>query len=101
VCYIDVGTLAKNSKGQKMARKRLNMQRKPLRTTQVSTEAETESANGLVYLRARYYNPALGVFPSLDPSEDQTDQPMSLNGYSWVEGNPVNDAVGEPIARCQ
>ncbi|MBE2267007.1 MAG: hypothetical protein IAE80_02160 [Anaerolinea sp.] len=42
------------------------------------------------YHRARYYNPALGVFPSLDPFEGIIARPMSLNGYSWVEGNTPN-----------
>jgi RHS repeat-associated protein len=46
--------------------------------------------NGLLYLRARYYNPALGTFLSLDPFEGTPDRPMSLNGYSYVGGNPVN-----------
>lgn len=38
--------------------------------------------NGLVYLRARYYDPALGVFPSLDPVENR-------NRYQYVNGNPI------------
>jgi RHS repeat-associated protein len=44
---------------------------------------ELSDANGLVYLRARYYSPALGVFPSLDPVEN-------LNRYQYVGANPVN-----------
>ncbi|MEO8612030.1 MAG: RHS repeat-associated core domain-containing protein [Chloroflexota bacterium] len=46
--------------------------------------------NGLLYLRARYYNPTAGVFTALDPFEGIEDEPMSLNGYSWVEGNVPN-----------
>ncbi|MBL8154343.1 MAG: RHS repeat-associated core domain-containing protein [Anaerolineae bacterium] len=51
---------------------------------------------GLTYLRARYLNSQLGVFPSLDPFEGMAGRPMSLNGYSWVEGNVVSgtDASG-------
>ncbi|MBL8161402.1 MAG: hypothetical protein JNJ61_05400 [Anaerolineae bacterium] len=30
---------------------------------------ELTDSNGLVYLRARYYSPALGVFASQDPFE--------------------------------
>ncbi|MBZ0277692.1 MAG: RHS repeat-associated core domain-containing protein [Anaerolineae bacterium] len=45
--------------------------------------------NGLLYLRARYYAPGLGVFTALDPFEGMAGRPMSLNGYSWVEGNPA------------
>ena len=44
----------------------------------------------LLYLRARYYNPSMGVFPSLDPFEGMHSRPMSLNGYMYVEGDPVN-----------
>lgn len=57
----------------------------------------TDSTTGMVYLRARDYNPTLGVFTSLDPFEGVSDRPMSLNGYSWVEGNVPNlsDPNGE------
>jgi RHS repeat-associated protein len=51
---------------------------------------ELADANGLLYLRARHYAPRLGAFPSLDPYEGSAARPMSLNGYSWVEGNAVN-----------
>jgi len=51
---------------------------------------EMTDANGLVYLRARYYDPNAGVFASLDPFEGVHNRPMSVNGYSWVEGNPIN-----------
>ncbi len=44
---------------------------------------EVTDASGLVYLRARYYLPALGVFPSLDPVEEG-------NRYGYVGGNVVN-----------
>ena len=50
---------------------------------------EQTDGNGQVYLRARYYTPSIGVFPSLDPFEGVMNRPMSLNGYSWVEGNPI------------
>lgn len=53
------------------------------------TGEQVESTD-LVYLRARYYNPALGVFPSLDPLEGNSSQPMSLNRYGYVAGNVVN-----------
>lgn len=55
----------------------------------------TDPITELVHLRARDYNPALGVFTALDPFEGLLDRPMSLNGYSWVEGNVPNGAVGE------
>jgi len=51
---------------------------------------EMTDDNGLVYLRARYYDPNAGVFASLDPFEGVHGRPMSMNGYSWVEGNVAN-----------
>ncbi len=45
---------------------------------------------------ARHYAPSLGIFPALDPFEGDPSRPMSLNGYSGVEGKVVNwtDASG-------
>ncbi len=51
---------------------------------------EPTDANGLVYLRARYYSPALGVFPNLDPVEGVMQQAMSLNRYGYTQWNPTN-----------
>ncbi|MBL8120714.1 MAG: RHS repeat-associated core domain-containing protein, partial [Anaerolineae bacterium] len=51
---------------------------------------EPPDSNGLLYLRARYYNPSAGVFTALDPFEGKPCDPMSLNGYSYVAGNPIN-----------
>jgi RHS repeat-associated protein len=51
---------------------------------------EPTDGNGLLHLRARYYAPNLGVFTALDPFEGKTCTSMSLNGYSWVEGNAIN-----------
>ncbi len=51
---------------------------------------EPTDDNGLVHLRARYYNPALGVFPSLDPVEGVLQRAMSLNRYAYVAGNVVS-----------
>jgi RHS repeat-associated protein len=49
---------------------------------------EQVDGNDLVYLRARYYAPGLGVFIGLDPVEFP-------NQYVYVISNPTNDAVGE------
>jgi RHS repeat-associated protein len=40
--------------------------------------------DGLVYLLARYYDPAAGQFTSVDPALAQTGQP-----YAYADGNPV------------
>lgn len=60
------------------------------------TGEETDTT-GLIYLRARYYNPALRTFMSRDPFSGYMERPQSQNGYSYVEGNPVNyiDPTGE------
>ncbi|MCC6615498.1 MAG: hypothetical protein IT320_18640 [Anaerolineae bacterium] len=62
---------------------------------------------GIQYHRARYLNPSIGTFLSLDPFEGVMNRPMSLNGYMYVEGN-VSNAVdpsgmqcGDPYAACQ
>jgi hypothetical protein len=46
----------------------------------------------------RHCSPTLGVFPSLDPFEGTMTRPMSLNGYNYVEGNPVN--LVDPSGAC-
>jgi RHS repeat-associated protein len=46
---------------------------------------ELLDANALLYLRARYYSPALGVFTTLDPIENG-------NRYQYVDANPTNRA---------
>ncbi|MEO8609542.1 MAG: RHS repeat-associated core domain-containing protein [Chloroflexota bacterium] len=51
---------------------------------------EPRDNHNLLYLRARYFNPTIGVFTALDPFEGAWDDPMSLNGYNYVHGNPVN-----------
>ncbi|CAG0968091.1 hypothetical protein ANRL4_01077 [Anaerolineae bacterium] len=51
-----------------------------------------------MYLRARYYLPTLGVFPSLDPVEGIPEHASSLNRYSYVAGNTIN-AV-DPTGLC-
>jgi RHS repeat-associated protein len=58
---------------------------------------EQTDESGLGYNRARYYNPAMGAFASLDPFEGIHNRPMSMNGYSYAENNPTNwtDPSGE------
>ncbi len=51
---------------------------------------ETTDANGLVYLRARYYNPADGRFTSRDTWGGDMNRPMSMNRWNYVQSNPVN-----------
>jgi RHS repeat-associated protein len=43
-------------------------------------------SSGLVYMRARYYSPALGRFVSEDPIQERG----GLNSYVYVDGNPIS-----------
>ncbi len=43
-----------------------------------------EDETGLVYMRARYYEPLTGRFISEDPAQD------GVNWYLYADGNPVN-----------
>jgi RHS repeat-associated protein len=58
---------------------------------QVSDEAST----GLVYLNARYYDPAVARFVSPDPLMNPSD-PKTLDPYRYAENNPISftDATG-------
>jgi RHS repeat-associated protein len=52
-----------------------------------------DSASGLYYLRARWYDPATGQFTSVDPLVALTGQP-----YSYAGNNPVNES--DPSGTC-
>jgi RHS repeat-associated protein len=43
----------------------------------------------LIFLRARWYNPANGRFQSRDTWEGNVNRPMSMNRWGYVEGNPL------------
>lgn len=47
---------------------------------------------GLTYLRARWYDSAMGRFTSRDAWEGDLNRPQSLNGWIYVEENPVQYA---------
>jgi RHS repeat-associated protein len=53
----------------------------------------TDAESGLVYLQARYYNPASGQFLALDPIVNLTQTP-----YSYASDNPTNNA--DPSGQC-
>ena len=50
----------------------------------------SEANTGLIYMKARYYDPALGRFSSEDPDFN------GINWFTYCSGNPVNrvDATG-------
>jgi len=70
------------------------------------TGKELDSESGLYYYGARYYDPALGRFASLDPLtlgeslkplQSVLADPQELNSYSYVMNNPLKyvDPTGE------
>ncbi|WP_028595045.1 RHS repeat-associated core domain-containing protein [Paenibacillus assamensis] len=52
---------------------------------------------GLYYLLARYYNPAHSHFLTLDPHSGSSEIPLTKNGYTYANNNPINlvDPDGE------
>lgn len=51
---------------------------------------EENDASGLVYLRARYYDPSTGRFLSPDPFPAKATDTQTLNRYVYVKNNPTN-----------
>ena len=45
---------------------------------------------GMYYLRARYYQPAIGRFWTMDSYEGETEEPASLHKYLYCHANPLN-----------
>jgi RHS repeat-associated protein len=59
---------------------------------------EQVDTTGLVFLRARYMQPTLGIFLARDPWSGDQMRPGSMNGFGYVEGDPVN--ATDPSAWC-
>lgn len=57
-----------------------------------------DTTTGIVYLRARHYNPALGRFLQRDSFGGFAQRPQSLNRYSYAGSNPVN--YSDPSGHC-
>jgi RHS repeat-associated protein len=45
-----------------------------------------DAETGFYYLQARYYDPSLGQFLSVDPLVEETQMP-----YTYVDGDPINE----------
>ncbi|EIV91293.1 toxin TcdB middle/N-terminal domain-containing protein [Frankia sp. QA3] len=58
-------------------------------TRRLYTGAELDAATGLVYLRARYYQPEYGRFLSPDTLVPDPHDPGAWNRYSYVQNNPL------------
>jgi len=59
---------------------------------------EQTDSTGLVFLRARYMQPTLGMFLSHDAWQGDAFRPLTYNGWSYVEGNPLNRT--DPNGHC-
>jgi RHS repeat-associated protein len=53
------------------------------------TGHEMDEESGLIYMKARYYDPVLGQFLNEDSFEGSLKTPPSLNKYLYAAGNPV------------
>ncbi len=49
-----------------------------------------DSTTGEYYLRARYYDPAMGRFMNEDTYKGQIENPQSMNLYAYCENDPIN-----------
>jgi len=64
------------------------------------TGEQTDDETGLIYLRARYYDPSVGRFTTRDPFPGFIADPQSLNDYAYASNNPIKyvDPSGEFLA---
>jgi RHS repeat-associated protein len=62
-------------------------------TPMLFTGQYTDAESGLVYLRARYYDPATAQFLTVDPEVGVTRTP-----YAYVNDNPLN--ASDPTGNC-
>lgn len=56
------------------------------------------SGDGLVWMGARWYDPALGAFASRDTMARHTNSRQLLNRYSYADANPVT--LADPDGHC-
>ena len=68
-------------------------------TTYAFTGEQFDGSTGLLYLRARYYNPGLRLFMGRDPWRGSLWRPSTLHGLSYVGNNPVNFV--DPAGLCE
>jgi RHS repeat-associated protein len=59
---------------------------------------EQQDSTGMVYLRARHYNPTDGRFMSRDTWGGDYNSPQSLNRWNYTQSNPVNRI--DPSGHC-
>lgn len=67
-------------------------------TEYLFTGQQRDDTLGYTYLRARYYDPAIGRFISKDPFPSNASKPESINRYVYVSNNPTN--LTDPSGQC-
>lgn len=55
------------------------------------TGEQYDAGLGHYYLRARYYNPAIGRFPTMDTYAGRVGEPITLHKYIYANANPVSN----------
>jgi RHS repeat-associated protein len=70
-----------------------------LGTAKAFTGQEADALTGLSYYHARWYDPVVGVFLSVDTKEGNA---QGVNPYGYVRENPetATDPTGERVAGC-
>ena len=65
--------------------------------TSYTFTGEENDSSGLIYLRARYYDPSTGRFLSRDPYPADAKDTQTISRYVYVKNNPTNyvDPSGE------
>lgn len=58
----------------------------------------SDTGTGLVYMEARYYDPVIGRFLSVDPVTFAPNRPQFFNRYWYANGNPYK--YTDPDGRC-
>jgi RHS repeat-associated protein len=51
-----------------------------------------DDTTGLQYLRARWYDPGTARFMGEDTYQGEINEPLSLNGYTYVHNNPLTNS---------
>ncbi len=64
------------------------------------TSEKHDDPTGLVYLRARQYDPEVGRFASADPVLGSLGEPQTLNRYAYVSNNPLTSTDPSGLSAC-
>ncbi|WP_430191110.1 RHS repeat-associated core domain-containing protein [Paenibacillus jamilae] len=51
-----------------------------------------DDTTGLQYLRARWYDPGTARFMGEDTYQGEINEPLSLNGFTYVHNNPLTNS---------